>query len=139
MRPRLQDDAVAGWNVGSEKVSPLPPAPKVLEVLTHSMRPLQVDEHLRIPANCVASAIAMAALATPGQLPELATISRAQVCPGELMRYVNPLSLPVNEAQLVTLVGEPATVGMIPSEPPLPYLVTAWCGSPSLRRHEPHP
>ena len=61
------------------------------------------------------------ALATLGQLPDLASISRAQVCPEALMPYVNPLSLPVNEAQLVTLVGEPATVGMIPSEPPLRY------------------
>jgi hypothetical protein len=56
-------DEVAGWNVGSDKVSPLPPAPNVLDVSTQALCPLQVDEHLTIPADGVAYAVAMAALA----------------------------------------------------------------------------
>jgi hypothetical protein len=122
-------DEVAGWNFGSDKVSPLPPAPNVLDVSTQSLCPLQVDEHLTIPAVGVAYAVAMAALAAPGQLPDLAAIDRATVCPQLLMPYVSPLSLVVHEAQLVALVGERATVGMITSEPPLGCYVTASCGS----------
>ena len=122
-------DEVAGWNVGSDKVSPLPPAPNVLDVSTQSLCPLQVDEHLTIPADGVAYAVAMAALATPGHLPELAALDRTTVCPQLLMPYVTPLSLVVHEAQLVALVGERATVGMITSEPPLRCYVTATCGS----------
>jgi hypothetical protein len=76
----------------------------------------------------VAYAIAMAALATPWQLPDPAGIDRATVCPQLLMPYVTPLSLVAHEAQLVTLVGERATVGMITSEPPLRCYVTASCG-----------
>jgi len=122
-------DEVAGWNVGPDKVSPLPPAPNVLDVSTQSLCPLQVDEHLTIPADGVAYAVAMAAVATPGHLPDLATIDRSTVCPQLLMPYVTPLSLVVHEAQLVALVGERATVGMITSEPPLRCYVTATCGS----------
>jgi hypothetical protein len=121
-------DEVAGWNLGSDKVSPLPPAPNVLDVSTQSLCPLQVDEHLTIPADGVAYALAMAALTTPGQLPDLAAIDRATVCPQLLMPYVTPLSLVAYEAQLVALVGERATVGMITSEPPLRCYVTASCG-----------
>jgi hypothetical protein len=120
-------DEVAGWNLGSDKVSPLPPAPNVLDVSTQSLCPLQVDEHLTIPAVGVAYAVAMSALATPGRLPDLAAIDRARVCPQMLMPYVSPLSLLVHEAQLVALVGERATVGMITSEPPLRCYVTASC------------
>jgi hypothetical protein len=126
-------DEVAGWNFGSDKVSPLPPAPNVLNVSTQSLCPLQVDEHLTIPAVGVASAVAMAALATPGQLPDLAAIDRATVCPQLLMPTVTPLSLLVHEAQLVALVSERATVGMITSEPPLRCYVTASCGNPPQR------
>ncbi len=122
-------DEVAGWNIGSDKVSPLPPAPNVLDVSTQSLCPLQVDEHLTIPADGVAYAVAMAALAAPGQLPDLAGIDRATVCPQLLMPTVTPLSLAVHEAQLVALVGERATVGMITREPPLRCYVTASCGS----------
>lgn len=121
-------DEVAGWNIGSDKVSPLPPAPNVLNVSTQSLCPLQVDEHLTIPANGVAAAVAMAALATPGQLPDLASIDRTAVCPQLLMPTVSPLSLALHETQLVALVGERATVGMITSEPPLRCYVTASCG-----------
>jgi hypothetical protein len=121
-------DEVAGWNLGSDKVSPLPPAPNVLDVSTQSLCPLQVDEHLTIPADGVAYAVAMAALATPGQLPDLAAIDRGMVCPRLLMPYVTPLSLVAHEAQLVALVGERATVGMVTSEPPLRCYVTASCG-----------
>lgn len=120
-------DEVAGWNIGSDKVSPLPQAPNVLDVSTQSLCPLQVDEHLTIPADGAAYAIAMAALATPGQLPDLASLDRAKVCPQLLMPYVSPASLAVNEAKLVTLVGERALVGMITSEPPLKCYVTASC------------
>jgi hypothetical protein len=120
-------DEVAGWNFGSDKVSPLPPAPNVLDVSTLSLCPLQVDEHLTIPADGVAYAVAMAALATPGRLPDLAGIDRTTVCPELLMPYVTPLSLVVHEAQLVALVGERATVDMITSEPPLRCYVTAGC------------
>jgi hypothetical protein len=124
-------DEVAGWNFGSDKVSPLPPAPNVLNVSTQSLCPLQVDEHLTIPANGIAYVVAMAALATPGQLPDLASIDRAKVCPQLLMPYVTPVSLVLNEAKFVALVGERAVVGMIPSEPPLKCYVTASCGSGS--------
>jgi hypothetical protein len=71
----------------------------------------------------------MAALATPGHLPDLAAIDRGTVCPQLLMPYVTPSSLVVHEAQLVALVGERATIGMITSEPPLRCYVTATCGS----------
>jgi hypothetical protein len=50
------------------------------------------------------------------------------VCPRLLMPYVTPLSLVAHEAQLVALVGERATVGMVTSEPPLRCYVTASCG-----------
>jgi hypothetical protein len=120
-------DEVAGWNFGSDKVSPLPPAPNVLNVSTQSLCPLQIDEHLTIPANGVAYAVAMAALAAPGQLPNLASIDRSAVCPQLLMPYVTPISLVLHEATLVTLVAERATVGMITSEPPLKCYVTASC------------
>jgi hypothetical protein len=120
-------DEVAGWNFGSDKVSPLPPAPNVLNVSTQSLCPLQIDEHLTIPADGVAFVVAMDALATPGQLPDLASIHTAQVCPHLLMPSVTPLSLALNEAKLVALVGERALVGMITSEPPLKCYVTASC------------
>jgi hypothetical protein len=126
-------DEVAGWNVGSDKVSPLPPAPNVLDVSTQALCPLQVDEHLTIPADGVAYAVAMAALAAPGRLPDLAAIDRAAVCPKLLMPFVSPLSLAVHEAQLVALVGERATVGMVTSEPPLRCYVTASCGTTPRR------
>ena len=122
-------DEVAGWNFGSEPVSPLPPAPNVLNVSTQSLCPLQVDEHLTIPANGAAYAVAMAALATPGQLPNLASIDLSSVCPQLLMPFVDPVSLVVHETELVALVGERALVGMIPSEPPLKCYVTASCGA----------
>ena len=118
-----------GWNIGSDKVSPLPPAPNVLDVSTQSLCPLQIDEHLTIPADGVAYALAMTALSEPGQLPDVAAIDRAAVCPRELMPFVTPLSLAEHEAQLVTLVGERATVGMITSEPPLRCYVDATCAS----------
>ena len=122
-------DEVAGWNVGSDRVSPLPPAPNVLNVSTQSICPLQPVEHLTIPANEAAYAVAMAALATPGQLPNLANINRAQVCASPLMPYVTPASLVLNEANFVTLVGERATVGEVTSEPPLKCYVTASCSA----------
>ena len=99
-------DEVAGWNFGSDKVSPLPPAPNVLNVSTQSLCPLQIDEHLTIPANGAAYAVAMAALASPGELPDVASLDLAKVCPELLMPYVSPASLALNEAKLVTLVGE---------------------------------
>jgi hypothetical protein len=120
-------DEVAGWNFGSDKVSPLPPAPNVLDVSTQSLCPLQVDEHLTIPADGAAYAVALAALATPGQLPDLTSIDRATACPQLLMPYVTPVSLALNEANLVTLVGTRAIVGMITSEPPLKCYVTTSC------------
>ncbi|HEY1650806.1 MAG TPA: hypothetical protein VGG09_02885 [Acidimicrobiales bacterium] len=126
-------DEVAGWNFGSDKVSPLPPSPNVLNVATQSLCPLQVYEHLTIPADGIAYQVAMAALATPGQLPDLAAIDRAQVCPQLLMPYVSPASLALNEANLVALVAERATVGMITAEPPLRCYVTASCGSGGAR------
>jgi hypothetical protein len=122
-------DEVAGWNFGSDKVSPLPPAPNVLNVSTQSLCPLQVDEHLTIPANGVAYAVAMAALSSPGQLPDPASIDRSKVCPQLLMPYVTPVSLVLHEATLVTLVAARATVGMITTEPPLKCYVTASCGN----------
>jgi hypothetical protein len=120
-------DEVAGWNLGSDKVSPLPPAPNVLDVSTQSLCPLQLNEHLTIPANAAAYAVAMAALASPGQLPELSTIDRSKVCAELFMPYVTPASLVVNEARLVALVASRVLVGMIPSEPPLRCYVTAAC------------
>jgi hypothetical protein len=120
-------DEVAGWNFGSDKVSPLPPAPNVLDVSTQSLCPLQVDEHLTIPADGAAYAVALAALATPGQLPDLTSIDRATACPQLLMPYVTPVSLALNEVNLVTLVGTRAIVGMITSEPPLKCYVTTSC------------
>ncbi len=120
-------DEVAGWNFGSDKVSPLPPAPNVLNVSTQSLCPLQIDEHLTIPANGAAYAVAMAALASPGELPDVASLDLAKVCPELLMPYVSPASLALNEAKLVTLVGERALVGMVTSEPPLKCYVTASC------------
>ena len=93
---------MAVWNVGSEKVSPLPQAPNVLEVLTQSVCPLQVDEHLRIPAKrrgvCARHGRACDALKIAG--PGIDQ-PRPGV-PGGTHAHDNPLSLPVNEAQLVT-------------------------------------
>jgi hypothetical protein len=66
----------------------------------------------------------------PGQLPDLTAVDRSSACSEPLMPYVTPLSLLVHETQLVALVAERATVGMIPSEPPLRCDVTATCGSP---------
>ena len=112
-------------------MSPLPPAPNVLNVSTQSLCPLQVNEHLTIPANAAAYAVAMAALATPGQLPVLAAIDRGKVCASLFMPYVTPASLVLNEAHLVALVATRATMGMIPSEPPLKCYVTASCEDPT--------
>ncbi|HXN60816.1 MAG TPA: hypothetical protein VN886_10225 [Acidimicrobiales bacterium] len=47
------------------------------------------------------------------------------------MPYVTPASLALNETNLVTLVGERATVGEVTSEPPLKCYVTASCGATS--------
>jgi hypothetical protein len=126
-------DEVAGWNFGPEKVSPLPPAPNVLNVSTQSVCPTQVVEHLTIPATSAAYAVAMAALATPGQLPSLATIDRqrASICSWPLMPYVTPASLALNEATLISLIGPRAITGMVTSEPPLKCYVTLSCGNQS--------
>jgi hypothetical protein len=97
-------DEVAGLNIGPEKVSPLPPAPNVLNVSTQSICPLQAVEHLTIPASSAAYAVAMAALATPGQLPDMGAINPSAVC-----------------------ASPRAITGMITSEPPLKCYVTASC------------
>jgi hypothetical protein len=47
--------------------------------------------------------------------------------------FVSPLSLAVHEAQLVALVGERATVGMVTSEPPPRCYVTDSCGTTPRR------
>jgi hypothetical protein len=120
-------DEVAGWNFGSQKVSPLPHAPNVLNVSTQSICPVQVVEHLDIPGSSAAYAVAMAALATPGQLPDIGAINTAQVCAWPLMPFVTPTSLVLNEAHLVSTIGPRALTGMLTSEPPLKCYVTASC------------
>lgn len=78
----------------------------------------------------MAYAVQMAALATPGQLPDRADIDRATVCPELLMPAVTPESFVLDESQLLALVGERATVDMIQAEPPLRCAVTASCAAP---------
>jgi hypothetical protein len=121
-------DEVAGLNIGPQKVSPLPPASNVLNVSTQSICPLQVVEHLTIPASSAAYAVAMAALASPGELPVVSNIDKSAVCASPLMPYVTPTSLLLNELTIVSLVGPRAITGMITSESPLKCYVSASCG-----------
>lgn len=120
-------DEVAGLNIITPAVGPLPPAPNVLNVATQQICPLEPVEHLTIPAWSAPYAVAIAALAAPGQLPNLNTINKATVCANPLMPFVTPLSLVSNEASLGTLVAVRVTQGMVSGEPPLKCYVTNSC------------
>jgi hypothetical protein len=109
-------------------VSPLPPAPNVLDVSTQSICPAQVVEHLDIPSSSAAYAVAMAALGSPGSLPDVGALDTAQICAWPLMPFVTPVSLALNELSLAAAIGPRAITGMRTSEPALKCYVTASCG-----------
>lgn len=112
-------DEVAGLNIITPPVSPLPPAPNVEDVAVQSICPLQPVEHLDIPAMSAAWAVAWAALSHPGSLPDLKAIDRSSVCADPLMPYVTPATLVAHEAQFATVIPVRLTTGLVPAEPPL--------------------
>ena len=118
-------DEVAGLNVITPPVSPLPPAPNVLDVSTQSICPAQAVEHLDIPASSAAYAVAVRALADPGRLPQVRSIP-ASVCDNPLMPFVTPSTLAANEAHFATLLSRLAQ-NLVSAEPPLRCYVTASC------------
>lgn len=118
-------DEVAGLNVVTPPVSPLPPAPNVEDVAVQQICPLQPVEHLDIPAVSAAWAVAWAALSHPGALPDLGSIDAASVCAAPLMPYVTPASLAANEAYFATVIPVRLTTGEVPAEPPLRCYVYA--------------
>jgi triacylglycerol esterase/lipase EstA (alpha/beta hydrolase family) len=120
-------DEVAGFNVITPAVSPLPPAPNVFNVATQQICPLQVVEHLDIPTSSAAYAVAIAALAHPGRLPNLAAIDTAQVCADPFMPYDSAVSVVQHEAYSASVLPTRLTTGMVTSEPPLACYVTNTC------------
>jgi hypothetical protein len=119
------DDDLAGLNVITAPVSPLPPAPNVLNVAEQQLCSDQLFEHLTIPASSAGYAVMMAALATPGRLPSLAAIDRTAVCATPLMPFVTPASLALSELHLASLVPSRLTSDMVRREPPLRCYVYA--------------
>lgn len=124
-------DQVAGLNIGAHPVGPLPPAANVLNVAIQKICPIQPFEHLSIPASSVAYAVLIKALAAPGELPDLGTIDKTQVCANPLMPFVNPVTLATNATKL-TLLLRRALVGMVPAEPPLKCYVIDKCPSTEI-------
>lgn len=120
-------DEVAGLNVGPDPVGPLPPAPNVLNVADQQICPAQPVEHLDVIAMSAPYAVAMAALATPGALPDITSIDRARVCAHPYMPSVTPAAFAAHEAQFGVLAARRLTTGLVTSEPPLACYVTASC------------
>jgi hypothetical protein len=120
-------DELAGLNIITTPVSPLPAAANVLNVAEQQICPLQPFEHLTILASSAVYAVAMAALAAPGSLPHLAAIDTNAVCSDPLMPFVTPEALVSNEASLIAVVPGRLTTGMVTSEPPLKCYVTDSC------------
>lgn len=118
-------DEVAGLNIITPPVSPLPPAPNVEDVAVQQICPLQPVEHLDIPATSAAYAVALDALSHPGALPDLKSIDTAAVCADPLMPYVTPASLIANEAYFASVIPGRLTTGLVPAEPPLRCYVYA--------------
>ena len=112
-------DEIAGLNVITTPVAPLPLAPNVVNVSLQDICPTQIFEHATIIASSVGYAVIMGALAHPGELPDLTSINRRTVCSNPLMPTVTPVSLATNELKLVALVAVRLTQHMIPREPPL--------------------
>lgn len=120
-------DEVAGLNVVTPAVSPLPPAPNVLDVAVQQICPLLPVEHLDIPASSAAYAVAILALSHPGQLPELRDIDRSTVCTQPFMPYVTAASFVSHEAAFAAVIPGRLTSGEVTREPPLRCYVTASC------------
>jgi hypothetical protein len=120
-------DELAGLNIITTPVSPLPAAANVLNVAEQQICPLQPFEHLTILASSAVYAVAMAALAAPGSLPHLAAIDTNAVCSDPLMPFVTPAELVSNETSLIAVVPGRLTTGMVTSEPPLKCYVTDSC------------
>ena len=120
-------DEVAGLNIITPAVSPLPPAPNVLDIPVQAICPLLPVEHLDIPASSAAYAVAILALSHPGHLPDLRDINRAAACSQPFMPYVTPASFVTNEAALAAVIPSRLTTGEVTSEPALRCYVTASC------------
>jgi hypothetical protein len=124
-------DELAGPNFGPNPVSPLPAAPNVLNVSEQSICPLNVEEHLTFPASPSAYAVVMAALATPGQLPDLSKLNKAAICSELFQPNVTLGSFILNEAKIASVVPSRILTGMITAEPPLKCYVYASGTCPS--------
>ncbi|MCW2785582.1 MAG: putative lipase [Marmoricola sp.] len=118
-------DELAGPNIGPRPVSPLPAAPNVLNVSEQSICPLNVEEHLTFPASPSAYAVVMAALATPGKLPDVSALDKRAICSELFQPNVSLASFVTNEAKIAAVVPQRILTGMITSEPPLRCYVYA--------------
>jgi hypothetical protein len=118
-------DEVAGPNFGPDPVGPLPPAANVLNVNEQAECPTQLYEHLTITASSMAYAVVMAAINSPGQLPNLSKIDFGQVCSNLLMPYVTPISLVTAEASILATLPGRLLTGQVAAEPPLKCYVYA--------------
>lgn len=115
------DDVVTPDVDGS--LSKLPPGPNVLNVAIQDVCPLDLSEHLLIPASNTAWTIALDAFEHPGEPADLGRIDGHATCSQRLMPAVGPVELLANEARIVALVGPHLLTGMVPREPPLkPYV-----------------
>lgn len=120
-------DEVAGFNVGPDPVSPLPPASNVLNVADQQICPFQPVDHLDVVAMSAPYAVAMAALARPGRLPDVAAIDTAKVCAHPYMPEVTAQSFVTHEAAFGALAAQRLSEGLVTSEPPVACYVTASC------------
>jgi hypothetical protein len=121
-------DEVAGLNFGADPVGPLPPAPNVLNANEQAECPTQLYEHLTITASSMAYAVVMAAVRSPGHVPDLSKINFSQVCSNLLMPYVTPVSLAAAEASIVATLPGRLLTGRVAAEPPLGcYVYAAGC------------
>ncbi|HEY2215244.1 MAG TPA: hypothetical protein VGH31_09325, partial [Acidimicrobiales bacterium] len=81
-------------------------------------------------ASSMAYAVVMAAINSPGQLPNLSKIDFGQVCSNLLMPYVTPLSLVTAEASIVATLPGRLLTGQVAAEPPLKcYVYASGCAS----------
>jgi hypothetical protein len=111
-------------------LSLLPAGPNVTNVAIQDLCPLDLSDHLLMPASPTAYAVAINAIEHPGQPADLGRIHLRQPCLPGTMPYVNPFSLLLHEAQIAANVGPRVLTGMVDHEPALACYVTASCPTP---------
>jgi hypothetical protein len=108
-------------------LSVLPPGPNVVNVAIQDVCPLDLSEHLLIPASPTAYAIALEAFRHPERPADLRRVQVPQPCLPGTMPHVDPTDVVTQEARVALNVGPRLMSDGVTSEPPLACYVTASC------------